>query len=108
MSKLSRRRSKDSPQESWQIFFGDVPVGWIGILTGVPVDVAQWGWRCGFYPGMEPGQHREGSAKTFESARAAFLFAWRQVLPRLGEANFDAYRREHAFHKWRRRMWTRA
>ena len=54
---------------------------------------------------MEPGQHRDGSANTFRSARAAFLFAWRQVLPSLAEANFEAYRREYAFHKWRRRMW---
>jgi hypothetical protein len=105
MPSLTRRRSNDIPQDSWRIFYGDVPVGWIGIRSGVPVNVAQWGWRCGFYPGMEPGQHRDGSANTFRSARAAFLFAWRQVLPHLGEANFEAYRREHAFHKWRRRMW---
>ena len=105
MPSLTRRRSNDIPQDSWRIFYGDVPVGWIGIRSGVPVNVAQWGWRCGFYPGMEPGQHRDGSANTFRSARAAFLFAWRQVLPSLGEANFEAYRREHAFHRWRRRMW---
>ncbi len=55
---------------------------------------------------MEPGQHRDGSAATFKGARAAFLFAWRQVLQSLGKANFEAYRREHAFQKWRHRMWS--
>ena len=79
MLNLTRRRSNDSPQESWRIFYGDVPVGWIGIRSGVPVGVARWGWRCGFYPGMEQGQYRDGSAATFKGARAAFLFAWRQV-----------------------------
>ena len=105
MPKLSRRRSNDSPQESWRIFYGDVSVGWIGLRSGVPSNANQWGWRCGFYPGMERGQHRDGSAPTFELARRRFLSAWSQTLPTLHEAAFKAYRREHAFHKWRRRMW---
>jgi hypothetical protein len=96
MSKLCRRRSKDSLQESWQIFYGDVPVGWIGIRSGVSGNANQWGWKCGFYPGMEPGQHRDGSASTFEQARRRFLSAWRQTLPTLDEAAFEPYRREHA------------
>ena len=106
MLNLTRRRSNDSPQESWRIFYGDVPVGWIGIRSGVPVGVARWGWRCGFYPGMEQGRYRDGSAATFKGARAAFLFAWRQVLQSLGKANFEAYRRDQPFHKWRHRMWS--
>jgi len=105
MPALTRRRSNDSPQESWHIFYGDVPVGWIGIRSGVPVGLDLWGWRCGFSPGMEPGQQCDGSAATFKSARTAFLFAWRHVLPHLGEANFEAFRRDRAFHKWKRRMW---
>jgi hypothetical protein len=43
---LTRRRSN---AESWQIFYGDVQVGTIGIRGGVPVDVDQWGWSCGFH-----------------------------------------------------------
>jgi hypothetical protein len=105
MPALIRRRSNDSPQESWHIFYCDVPVGWIGIRSGVPVGLDQWGWRCGFSPGMEPGQQCEGSAATFKSARTAFLFAWRHVLSHLGEANFEAFRRDRAFHTWKRRMW---
>jgi len=38
------RRSKDTHAESWQIFYGDVRVGTIGIRVGVPVGVDQWGW----------------------------------------------------------------
>ena len=41
MPALTRRRSKDAPAESWQIFYGDVQVGTIGIRAGVPVDVDQ-------------------------------------------------------------------
>ena len=105
MPKLSRRRSNDSPQESWRIFYGDVPVGWIGIRSGVPSNANQWGWKCGFYPGMEPGQDRDGSTPTFEQARRRFLSAWRQTLPTLDGVAFEAYRRSRAFHKWKYRMW---
>jgi hypothetical protein len=49
MPALTRRRSKDAHAESWQVFYGDVQVGTIGIPAGVP-DVDQWGWSCGFYP----------------------------------------------------------
>jgi hypothetical protein len=43
MPALTRRRSKDARAESWQIFYGDVQVGTIGIRAAVPVDVDQWG-----------------------------------------------------------------
>jgi hypothetical protein len=49
MSALTRRREKDRHQESWQIYYGDICVGWIGERAGVPKDVEQWGWNCGFY-----------------------------------------------------------
>jgi hypothetical protein len=38
MPALTRRRSKDAHAESWQIFYGDVQVGTIGIRAGVPAD----------------------------------------------------------------------
>jgi hypothetical protein len=34
MTVLTRRRSKDAHAESWQIFYGDVQVGTIGIRAG--------------------------------------------------------------------------
>jgi hypothetical protein len=43
MPALTRRRLKDAHAESWQIFYGDVQVGTIGIRAGVPTDVDQWG-----------------------------------------------------------------
>jgi len=106
MPKLTRRPSNDSLQESWRFFYGDVPVGWIGLRAGVPSDADQWGWKCGFYPGMEPGQHRGGSAETFKLAQRAFRSAWCRLLPNLREEHFEAYRRIGAFHKWRYRMWN--
>src|SRR3982074_687983 len=66
MSALTRRRSKDVHAESWQIFYGDVQVGTIGTRAGVPVDVDQWGWSCGFYPRSHRQEHHEGTAETFE------------------------------------------
>ena len=39
MPALTRRRSKDAHAESWQIFYGDLQVGTIGIRAGVPVGV---------------------------------------------------------------------
>jgi hypothetical protein len=70
-----------------------VRIGTIGKRAGVPIDVDQWGWSCGFYPGLNPGQRQDGSAETFELARAAFEAAWRRLLPEIPEGAFDGYRR---------------
>ena len=88
MPALTRCRSKDTPEESWRIFYGDVPVGWIGIRAGVPTGVDQWGWRCGFYPGIEPRQHQDGSVATLEAARVAFEEAWNSLLRQIPESAF--------------------
>jgi hypothetical protein len=94
MLALTRRRSDNDHRESWNIYYGDVRVGWIGQRAGVPVDVDQWGWSCGFYPGLYPGQQQGGSAESFELARVAFEEAWRRLLPNIPEGAFDEYRRE--------------
>ena len=62
-----------------------------------PVDVDQWGWSCSFYPGLDPGQHRYGSAFTFDQACADFEAAWAVLLPEIPAGAFDEYRcdREH-------------
>ena len=66
MPALTRRRSDNQHQETWHVYFGDVQVGTIGERAGVPVDVDQWSWSCGFYPGLHPGQYRYGiAAKPF-------------------------------------------
>jgi hypothetical protein len=93
---LTRRRSDDPHRESWTISYDDVRVGTIGRRAGVPVNVDQWGWSCGFYPGLHPGQHRSGSAETFAAARAGFEAAWKALLPKIPEGAFDEYRRDRA------------
>jgi hypothetical protein len=70
-----------------------VYVGTIARRTGCPVDVDQWEWKCGFYPGLEPGQHQNGTAVDLDRARADFEAAWRQIRPALTEANFGKWRR---------------
>jgi hypothetical protein len=57
MPVLTRRRSHDSRREIWLVFYGDIPVGTIAERAGVPANLDQWGWACGFYPGVEPRQH---------------------------------------------------
>jgi hypothetical protein len=76
MPKLTRRCSPDR-QNYWRVFYGDVCVGTIGRRAGVPIDVDQWEWSCGF---------------SFEVARTGFEAAWRAFLPTRTEANFQAWR----------------
>ena len=54
MPVLTRRRTPDARQESWQVYYGDVRVGTIAMRSGNPTDTYSWGWRCGFYPGSHP------------------------------------------------------
>jgi hypothetical protein len=102
---LTRRRDPDASQESWRVFYGDVHVGTIGMRSGIPVHADQWGWRCGFYPGLLPGQHRAGSAASFELVRAAFEQAWQRLHPNIPEGAFAEYRQDVAWTKWKRAMW---
>jgi hypothetical protein len=91
MPTLTRRRSHDSHREVWLVFYGDIPVGTIGERAGVPADLDQWNWTCDFYPSVEPRQHRNGAAPTFEEARAGFEEACKFLLPLTGAA-FDEWR----------------
>ncbi|MGB6396098.1 MAG: hypothetical protein WBF73_10460 [Bradyrhizobium sp.] len=63
---LTRRRDQDRRDECWLIYFGDIYVGTLAIRSGIPHDQAPWGWRCGFYPGSEPGECTSGTGTTFE------------------------------------------
>jgi hypothetical protein len=93
---LTRRRNNDPHREGWHVFYGDVRVGAIAKRAGVPVDADQWGWQCGFYPGLDPGQHQNGTSKSFELARAAVNEAWQRLLPRIPLDAFDEYQRDRA------------
>ena len=92
MTELTRRRDHHADREKWNILYGDVRIGSIGLRAGVPNHADQWEWSCGFYPGCDPGQHSSGPAGTFDLARAAFEAAWEQLLPTRTEADFQSWR----------------
>ena len=71
MPALARRKSTEC-HECCYIYYDGVQVGAIARRAGAPVDSNPWGWSCGFYPGMKPGEHQDGTAATFEAARADF------------------------------------
>jgi hypothetical protein len=88
-------------------FYGDVHVGTIARLSGVPVDEDQWGWDCGFYAGTKPHQDRGDTAATFHQARADFEVAWHRLLPTLTEEDFDRWREARDFTAKKYSMWKR-
>jgi len=71
---LTRRRSRDAPDECWHVYYGDVRVGTITIRTGMPPGEDPWSWACGFYPGSHPRECTDGTAPTFDETRAEY--AW--------------------------------
>jgi hypothetical protein len=81
-----------------------VQVGTIAARAGVPVDVDQWGWRCGFYPPAHLGS-LDGTATTFGQARADFEVAWKEYLSKSTEADFLECRRQSASTAWKYAMW---
>lgn len=107
MTGLTRRRDTEAVREKWNIFYGDVKVGSIGLRAGVPNHAEQWEWRCGFYPGCDPGQQTSGSAMSIEEARAAFEAEWQLLLPTLTEADFQAFRDQRDWIQRKQAMWAR-
>ena len=83
----------------------DVCVGTVARRTGCPVDVDQWEWGCGFYPGTAPGQGQTGTAADFEASRVAFEAAWQRLLPTMTEANFQEWRDNRDLTAWKYAMW---
>jgi hypothetical protein len=104
MPELTRRRYPER-QDCWHVYYGDVHAGTIARRTGCPVDVDQWEWKCGFYPGIEPGGHQGGTAVDFDHARADFEAAWLTILPRLTEADFQKWRYQRDATAWKYAMW---
>jgi hypothetical protein len=104
MPALTRRRANETHQQCWQIFYGDVHVGTITERAGVPHDVDQWGWRCAFYPATHRLIQADGTAETFEQARADFEAAWAEYLPRCAPADFEEHRRQCAWKAWKYTM----
>jgi hypothetical protein len=84
---------------------GDIRAGTIAIRSGIPHDEDPWGWSCGFYPGSHPGEHEDGTAPTFEQARADFEDAWHRFLSKRTEADFQAWRDERDWTARKYAMW---
>jgi hypothetical protein len=103
MPALTRRRSDNPHQVTWHVYYGDVRVGSLGERAGAPVDVDQWQWSCGFYP----GRHRYGTAVSFEEARIGFEADWKALLPEITEGAFEEWRRQRDFTKEKYASWDR-
>jgi hypothetical protein len=93
--------------EAWLIHYADVEVEQIEKIEVLPHVGVTWHWRCGFYPGCEPGEIRGGDAATFEEARAAFEAAWRIFRAGCTEADFQAWREDRDWHARKYAMWDR-
>ncbi len=107
MPALTRRRSLEAREDCWHIYYGDVRVGTIALRTGMPPGEDPWSWACGFYPGSHPSECIDGTAATFDEARADFEVAWQVFLSNRTEADFQAWRdgRDWAARKYA--MWER-
>jgi hypothetical protein len=92
MTELTRRRTDDH-LETWEISYGDVPVGTIAKLEPDPVRPQNaWRWSCGIYPGAHPDENKAGIAETFEAAREAWQAAWERFLSKRRPEDFEEYR----------------
>jgi hypothetical protein len=64
------------PAPSHLVYCEDVHVGTIGERAGVPVDVDQWQWSCGFYPCLNPLAYRGPCWPTQSRRREGALWGW--------------------------------
>jgi hypothetical protein len=106
MPKLTRRRYPER-QDCWNIYFGDVHVGTIAKCVGNPGAAERWQWMCGFYPGSKPGEQTNGTADTFDQARADFEVAWQKFSAKRTEADYQAWRDQHYWTARKYAMWDR-
>jgi hypothetical protein len=107
MPTLTRRRSDNPHQVTWHVYYDDVHVCSIGERAGVPVDVDQWQWSCAFYPGLRLGQHRYGTAASFDEARAALEADWKALLPEIPDGAFEEWRDQRDRTERKYEMWSR-
>jgi hypothetical protein len=107
MPSLTRRRSDNPHRVTWHVYYDDVRVGRISERAGVPVDVDQWQWSCGFYPGLHPGQHRYGTATSFDEARAGFEVAWCGLQPNIPDDAFEEWRHSRDWTEQKYARWAR-
>jgi hypothetical protein len=101
MPELTRRRSADHRRECWHVYYGDIQAGTIAARARTPNDTNPWEWSCGFHP----GEQHNGTAATFDAARAQFEQAWRVFLSTRTERDFQEWREERAWTAWKYKMW---
>jgi hypothetical protein len=106
MSELTRRRYPER-QDCWHVYFRDVRVGTIARRTGCPVEVDQWSWQCGFYPGSDPGDYLDGTAANFDQARADFEKAWQAFSAKRTPADYKEWRDDRDWTAGKYAMWER-
>jgi hypothetical protein len=106
MPALTRRRYPER-HDCWHVYYGDVQCGTIAKRTGNPSDTDAWEWTCGFYPGCNPGEHRNGTAETFDQARDRFEEAWQVFLANRTDADFQEWREARDWHARKYAMWER-
>jgi hypothetical protein len=76
------------------VYCDDIHAGTIAKAAGTPNAIEQQKWSAGFYPGSGPGEIKQGSANTFEEARAAFEKAWLAFASTRTEADFNEWREQ--------------
>jgi hypothetical protein len=59
------------------------------------------------YPGSHPGEHSNGTAETFDHARAGFEEAWAVFLSKRTPADFQAWRDQQDWTERKYAMWAR-
>jgi hypothetical protein len=96
MLALTRRRYPER-QDCWHVYHGDVHVGTIARCVGNPGAVERWQWQCGFYPGSNPGEQRNGTEPSFPAARGAFEAAWRAYSTLRTESDYQEWRDQQAW-----------
>jgi hypothetical protein len=76
---------------------------------GVPVHAEQWQWQwtISVFPASHRGIRDGGIAPDFQNARAAFERAWREIEPKITEADRMEHRRERVHTEWKYKVWER-
>ena len=106
MPTLTRRHGQEQHAEHWLILADDIYIGSIGIRAGVPIHADHWQWTVSVYPASQRGVREGGTAGNFSEARAAFERSWREIAPKVTEADRLEHRRERAHTEWKYKMWS--
>jgi|SRR5665213_38170 len=101
---IDRARGLFWSPDCWLIYYREVQVGTIACLSGVRVDVDQWGWMLRFYPGPRPAKPTTAPARHLRPQAPDFETAWSAFLPTRTEADFQAWRDQRDDTAWKYAM----